>query len=62
MPRRLINELTSRKTSVNSNVKAIKHEVVTLTNSFDIANTFNSYFTTIGDNLLPFRYQSYILY
>ena len=38
---RLINELTSRKTSVNSNVKAIKHEGVTLTNSFDIANTFN---------------------
>ena len=30
---RLINELTSRKTSVNSNVKAIKHEGVTLTNS-----------------------------
>ena len=48
---RLINELTSRKTSVNSNVKAIKQEGVTLTNSADIANTFNNYFTTIGDNL-----------
>ena len=47
---RLINELTSRKTSVNSNVKAIK-QGVTLTNSADIANTFNNYFTTIGDNL-----------
>ena len=32
---RLINELTSRKTSVNSNAKAIKHEGVTLTNSAD---------------------------
>ena len=48
---RLINELTSRKTSVNNNVKAIKQEGVTLTNSADIANTFNNYFTTIGDNL-----------
>ena len=48
---RLINELTSRKTSVNNNVKAIKKEGVTLTNSADIANTFNNYFTTIGDNL-----------
>ena len=48
---RLINELTSRKTSVNSNVKDIKQEGVTLTNSADIANTFNNYFTTIGDNL-----------
>ena len=48
---RLINELTSRKTSVNSHVKAIKQEGVTLTNSADIANTFNNYFTTIGDNL-----------
>ena len=48
---RLINELTSRKTSVNSNVKAIKQEGVTLTNSADIANTFNNYFTTMGDNL-----------
>ena len=48
---RLINELTSRKTSVNSNVKAIKQEGVTLTNSADIANTFNNYFTTIGGNL-----------
>ena len=50
---RLINELTSRKTSVNSklNVKAIKQEGVTLTNSADIVNTFNNYFTTIGDNL-----------
>ena len=48
---RLINELTSRKTSVNSNVKVIKQEGVTLTNSADIANTFNNYFTTIGDNL-----------
>ena len=48
---RLINELTSRKTSVNSNMKAIKQEGVTLTNSADIANTFNNYFTTIGDNL-----------
>ena len=41
---RLINELTSRKTRVNSNVKAIKHEGVTLTNSVDIANTYNNYF------------------
>ena len=32
-------------------MKAIKHEGVTLTNSFDIANTFNNYFATIGDNL-----------
>ena len=48
---RLINELTSRKTSVNSNVKAIKQEGITLTNSADVANTFNNYFTTIGDNL-----------
>ena len=38
---RLINELTSRKTSINSNVKATKQEGVTLTNSADIANTFN---------------------
>ena len=45
---RLINELTSTKTSVNSNVKAIKQEGVTLSNSADIAiaNTFNNYFTT----------------
>ena len=48
---RLINEITSRKTSVNSNVKAIKQEGVKLTNSADITNTFNNYFTTIGDNL-----------
>ena len=48
---RLINELTSRKTNVNSNVKAMKQEGVTLTNCADIANTFNNYFTTIGDNL-----------
>ena len=34
---RLINELTSRKASVNSNVKAIKQEGVTFTNSADIA-------------------------
>ena len=63
---RLINELTSRKTSVNSNVKAIKHEVVTFTNSVDIANTFN--ILLYNDRWQPcqqntlFRYQSYILY
>ena len=32
-------------------MKAIKHEGVTLTNSVDIANTFNNYFTKICDNL-----------
>ena len=39
-------------------MKAIKQEGVTLTNSADIANTFNNYFTTIGDNLANISYIS----
>ena len=44
---RLLNGLTSCKTGINSNVKAIKHEGAELTSLLDIANTFNNYFTTI---------------
>ena len=48
---RLINGLTSRKTSINSIVKAIKHQEGEFTNPLDAANIFNNYFTMIGDNL-----------
>jgi hypothetical protein len=48
---RLINELSSRKANATTNVKTIKHGEAEITNSADIANTFNTYFTTIGDNL-----------
>jgi hypothetical protein len=48
---RLINELSSRKANATTNVKTIKHDEAEITNSADIANAFNTYFTTIGDNL-----------
>ena len=32
-------------------MKTIKHDEAEITNSADIANAFNTYFSTIGDNL-----------
>ena len=48
---RLLNGLTTYKTSINSNVKAIKHKGAELTNPLEIVNTFNNYFRMTGDNL-----------
>ena len=48
---KLINELSSRKVHEPVNVKSIKQDDTAITNSYDIANVFNTYFTTIGDSL-----------
>ena len=49
---KLINELSSRKAHEPVNVKSIKQDDTEITNSYDIANAFNTYFTTIGDSLV----------
>ncbi len=48
---RLINELSSRKVHKFANVKSIKQDDAEITHSYDIANAFNTYFTTIGDSV-----------
>ncbi len=48
---KLINELSSRKVHEFANVKSIKQDDAEITHSYDIANAFNTYFTTIGDSL-----------
>jgi hypothetical protein len=48
---KLINELSSRKVQEATNVKNIKQDDTEITNSYEIANAFNSYFTTIGESL-----------
>ena len=48
---KLINELSSRKVHEPVNVKSIKQDDTEITNPYDIANAFNTYFTTIGDSL-----------
>ena len=45
------NELSSRKVHEPVNVKSIKQDDTEITNPYDIANAFNTYFTTIGDSL-----------
>ena len=48
---KLINELSSHKVHEPVNVKSIKQDGTEITNPYDIANAFNTYFTTIGDSL-----------
>ena len=48
---KLINELSSRKVHEATNVKNIKQDDTEITNSYEIANAFNTYFTTIGESL-----------
>ena len=48
---KLINELSSRKVHEPVNVKSIKQDDTEITNPYDIANAFNTHFTTIGDSL-----------
>ena len=55
---KVINELTSRKTK-NSTIKEVKlGDDHSITNSFELSETFNSHFATIGPNLansIPIR-------
>ena len=53
---KLINELSSRKVHEPVNVKSIKQDDTEITNPYDIANAFNTYFTTIGDSLVSISY------
>ena len=48
---KLINELSSRKVHEATNVKNIKQDDTEITNSYEIANAFNTYFTMIGESL-----------
>ena len=48
---KLIHELSSCKVHEPVNVKSIKQDDTEITNPYDIANAFNTYFTTIGDSL-----------
>ena len=48
---KLINELSSRKVSEVSGVKKINLDCNDITNSADISDAFNSYFTSIGESL-----------
>ena len=48
---KLINELSSRKVSEVSGVKKINLDGNDITNSADISDAFNSYFTSIGESL-----------
>ena len=48
---KLINELSSRKTSNTASVKVIKHHDREVTNATAIANAFNLHFTSIGEKL-----------
>ena len=43
-------KLSSRKVHEPVNVKSIKQDDTEFTNPYDIANAFNTYFTTIGDS------------
>ena len=48
---KLINELSSRKVSEVTSVKKINLDGNDITNSADISDAFNSYFTSIGETL-----------
>ena len=47
----LTNSLRAKYMHEPVNVKSIKQDNTEITNPYDIANAFNTYFTTIGDNL-----------
>ena len=47
----LLNELTSRKPKNHSTVTQLKHNEKQTTSPIEIANTFNTYFTSIGETL-----------
>jgi len=47
----LLNELTSRKPKNDSTVSQLKHNDKQITSPIEIANSFNTYFTSIGETL-----------
>jgi hypothetical protein len=48
---KLLNELTSKKPNSHSTVTQLKHNDKQITSSTEIANTFNTFFTKIGETL-----------
>lgn len=48
---KVTNELSARKVHEFASIKCIRQNDTEMTNSHDIANAFNSYFTTVGDSL-----------
>ena len=54
---RVMNEVTSRKT-VNSLIKEIKINGGSITDALNLADTFNSHFSTIGADFKSFNFFS----